>query len=144
MTNADWVQLLHRIPEHEHAKMVFVMRTATELCVEVVFRIEEAYAVVRGRFAGSTDELRGFFVPYDQILCLRLDRMVRGEEMHEFFANEPVPAGRKSGSLETPMVPPSERPTPTVPADPAAASKLLLERIRAVRASSAKFPSHSG
>jgi len=144
MTNADWVYLLRRIPEHEHTKLVFVMRSGAELCVEILFRFEESYAVMRGRFAGSTDELRGFFVPYDQILCLRLDRMVRGEEMHDFFANEPLPAGRKSGSLETPMVPPSERPTPTVPAEPAAASKLLLERIRAVRASSAKFPSQSG
>jgi hypothetical protein len=144
MTNADWIQLLHRIPEHEHTKLVFVMRTATELCVEAMLRLEESFAVVRGRFAGSTDELRGFFVPYDQILCLRLDRVVRVEDMQEFFANDPIPATRKSGSLETPLVPPSERPTPTVPADPAAASKLLLERIRAVRASSAKFPSHSG
>jgi hypothetical protein len=144
MTNADWVQLLRRIPEHEHTKMVFVLRTGTELCVEALFRIDESFAVVRGRFAGVIDELRGYFVPYDQILCLRLERVVKAEEMHEFFANEPVPAGRKSGSLETPLVPPSERPTPTVPADPAAASKLLLERIRAVRASSAKFPSQSG
>jgi hypothetical protein len=144
MTNADWTHLLRRIPECEHSKLVFVLRNGTEMCVEIVFRFEEAYAVVRGRFAGSTDELRGFFVPYDQILCLRLDRAVRAEDMQEIFANDPIPAGRKSGSLEMPLVPPSERPTPTVPADPAAASKLLLERIRAVRASSAKFPSHSG
>src|SRR5262245_52996825 len=143
MTNADWIHLLHRIPEVEHPKLVFVLQNGAELCVETLFRLDESCAVIRGRFAGVTDELRGFFVPYDQILCLRLDRVVRAEDIDEFFPNDQIPPGRKSGSLETPIVPPSERPTPTVPADPAAASKLLLERIRAVRASSAKFPSHS-
>jgi hypothetical protein len=144
MTNLDWLHLLRRIPEADHPKLVFVLRNGTEMCVEIVFRFEESYAVVRGRFAGSTDELRGFFVPYDQVLCLRLDRAVRAEDMQEILNPDPASPGRRSGSLETPLVPPSERPTPTVPADPAAASKLLLERIRAVRASSAKFPSQSG
>ena len=134
MTNAEWVVLLRRIPEAEHSKLAFVLQTGAEAFVDALLRFDDSFVVFRGRIAGSTDELRGFFLPYDQILCLRLDRIVRVEELHEFFPNTLESNSRKSGSLETPLIPPSERPTPTVAPDPAVASKLLLERIRAVRA----------
>jgi len=144
MTNAEWIQVFRRIPEAEHTKLVIVMITGLELYLDAFFRFEDSFAIVRGRLAGSTDESRAFFLPYNQILCLRLDRIVKMEELSNFFLNDPGLPQRKSGVLETPLIPPSERPTPTVPADPAAASKLLLERIRAVRATSAKFPTQSG
>src|SRR5262245_9121888 len=144
MTNADWVLLFRRIPETDHVKVVITLITGVDLYIDAFYRFEEGFVLLRGRFGGSTDEGRGFFVPYTEILCVRIDRVVKEEEMLEYFPEAPT-ATRKSGSLETPLVPPSERPTPTVPTDPAAASKLLLERIRAVRASSAsKFPTHHG
>jgi hypothetical protein len=144
MTNADWILLFRRIPETDHVKVVITLITGVDVYVDAFYRFEDGFAVLRGRFGGSTDEGRGFFVPYNEILCVRIDRVVKEEEIQDYFPEAPT-AARKSGSLETPIVPPSERPTPTVPTDPAAASKLLLERIRAVRASSAtKFPSHQG
>jgi len=144
MTNADWVLLFRRIPETDHGRVVITLITGVDVYIDAFYRFEEGFVVLRGRFGGSTDEGRGFFVPYDEILCVRIDRVVKEEELQEYFPEAPA-AARKSGSLETPLVPPSERPTPTVPTDPAAASKLLLERIRAVRASSAsKFPTHHG
>lgn len=142
MTDVDWVHLVRRIPETDHAKVVITLITGVDVYIDAFYRFEDTYIVLKGRFAGSTDEGRGFFLPYHQILCFRIDRVVKAEEIQEYFPEAPT-ATRKSGSLETPLVPPSERPTPTVPTDPAAASKLLLERIRAVRATSqTKFPSH--
>lgn len=144
MTNADWVLLFRRIPETDHARVVITLITGVDLYIDAFYRLEEGFVVLKGRFGGSTDEGRGFFVPYTEILCVRIDRVVKEEEIQEYFPESPTLA-RKSGSLETPIIPPSERPTPTVPTDPAAASKLLLERIRAVRATSAtKFPTHQG
>jgi len=144
MTNADWVLLFRRIPETDHSRVVITLITGVDLYIDAFYRLEDGFVVLKGRFGGSTDEGRGFFVPYDEILCIRIDRVVKEEEIQEYFPESPT-AARKSGSLETPIIPPSERPTPTVPTDPAAASKLLLERIRAVRATSAtKFPTHQG
>ena len=103
--------------------------------MDTIVRFEEQFLVLRGRQGGTVEEARGFFVPYDQMLCLRLDRIVKVEEMQEFFG--PTESTLTPAARETPLVPPSNQPTPTVPTDPAVASRLLLERIRAVRASSA-------
>jgi hypothetical protein len=135
MTSAEWIDMLRIIPEAEHGKLVIVLRNGTELCVDTLIRYEEQFIVLRGRQGGTVEEARAFFVPYDQMLCLRLDRIVKVDEIQEFFG--PTESTLTPAARETPMVPPSNQPTPTVPTDPAVASKLLLERIRAVRASSA-------
>jgi hypothetical protein len=135
MTSDVWIDMLRLIPEAEHGKLVIVLRNGTELCVDTVIRYEEQFLVLRGRQGGTVEEARGFFVPYDQMLCLRLDRIVKVEEIQEFFG--PSASALTPAARETPMVPISNQPTPTVPTDPAVASRLLLERIRAVRASSA-------
>ena len=133
MTSDVWIAVLRLIPEVEHGKLVIVLRNGTELCVDTLIRYEDEFLVLRGRQGGTVEEARGFFVPYDQMLCLRLDRIVKVEEIQQFFGTptDAIPA------RETPLVPASNTPTPTVPTDPAIASRLLLERIRAVRASSA-------
>jgi hypothetical protein len=135
MTADVWIDMLRLIPEAEHGKLVIVLGNGTELCVDTIVRFEEQFLVLRGRQGGTVEEARGFFVPYDQMLCLRLDRIVKVEEMQEFFG--PSESTLTPAARETPLVPPSNQPTPTVPTDPAVASRLLLERIRAVRASSA-------
>lgn len=135
MTADVWIDMLRLIPEAEHGKLVIVLRNGTELCVDTIVRFEEQFLVLRGRQGGTVEEARGFFVPYDQMLCLRLDRIVKVEEIQEFFG--PTESTLTPAARETPLVPPSNQPTPTVPTDPAVASRLLLERIRAVRASSA-------
>jgi hypothetical protein len=134
MTSAEWIDMLRLIPEAEHGKLVIVLRNGTELCVDTLVRFDDSFLVLRGRQGGNTDEARGFFVPYTQMLCLRLDRIVKVEELEEFFGPSttsmtPLPT-RGDTQIQ------SNTPTPTVPTDPAVASRLLLERIRAVRASS--------
>ena len=135
MQPTPWVDMLRLVPEAERTKLVIVLVNGTELCVDTIIRYEESFVVMRGRVGGQVEEARGFFVPYDQMLCLRLDRIVKVEEMQEFFG--PSESTLTPAARETPLVPPSNQPTPTVPTDPAVASRLLLERIRAVRASSA-------
>jgi hypothetical protein len=142
MTSTEWIELLHLIPEAEHTRLVVVLQNGTELCVDTLHRFEPNYVVLRGRTGGTIDEARGFFVPYDQMLCLRIDRVVKLEELEEFLGSAPETHIGTLPVAETPLTPKSEQPTPTVPTDPATASRLLLERIRAVRASSqVKFPS---
>jgi hypothetical protein len=71
------------------------------------------------------------------MLCLRLDRVIKVEELDAFFG---TPAAR----VEVPMTPPSSQPTPVAPTDPAVASRLLLDRIKTARANSARYASQQG
>ena len=143
MTSAEWIDMLRLVPEVEHVRLVIILQNGTELCVDTLYRFEPNFLVLRGRTGGTIDEARGFFVPYDQMLCVRIDRVVKLEELEEFLGTPPAtPIGAVPVAAETPLTPKSEQPTPTVPTDPATASRLLLERIRTVRANSqAKFPS---
>src|SRR5262245_52116590 len=136
MIAEDWIDVLSLIPEAEHGKLVIVLQNGTELCVDTIIRFETQFVVLRGRQGGTVEESRAFFVPYDQMLCLRLDRIVKVEEIQEFFGT-PSASLMPTPSREAPVMPASNSPTPTVPTDPAIASRLLLERIRQMRASSA-------
>ena len=144
MTAVDWMDMLRLVPEAERTKLVIVLVNGTELCVDTIVRYEESFVVMRGRVGGQVEEARGFFVPYDQMLYLRLDRVMRVEELQAY-----VTGPGAAQVVETPLPPPAEVPlvpaeqaAPPMPTDPATASRLLLERIRAVRASaSARFPS---
>jgi hypothetical protein len=129
MTADDWIDTLQLIPQAEHSKLVIVLQNGTELCVDNLVRFEHEFLVLRGRQGGQVEESRGFFVPYKQFLCLRLDRVMRTDELLGFFGADAAAAA------PTPEAPAQEEPAQAVPTDPAIASKLLLERIRAVRAS---------
>ena len=136
MTSAEWIDMLRVIPEVEHSKLVIVLLSGTEICIDTIVRYEEHFLIARGRQGGTIEDARGFIVPYGQFVCLRLDRTFKSDELQEFFGNA-TPAAVLASVRETAIHPPSNQPTPTIPSDPAAASKMLLERIRAVRASSA-------
>jgi hypothetical protein len=140
MTSDEWIDMFHLIPEGEQ-KLVIILHNGTELCVDTIVRFELSFMVLRGRAGGSIDEARGFFVPYDQISCLRVDRMLKVEDLQAMLGTD----GEIGQEAETPVTR-SERPTPVAPTDPAAASRLLLERIRATRANAAppRFASHQG
>jgi hypothetical protein len=129
MTGQEWIEMFLLIPDTE-LKLVIVLQNGTELCVDTLVRFEPSFLVVRGRAGGSIDESRGFFVPYDQMTCLRLDRVLTLEDLETMFG---LPDEVPAKLTETPVVT-SANPTPTAPTDPAAASRLLLERIRSVRA----------
>ena len=135
MTAAEWIDMFRLVPEAEHGKLVIVLQNGMELCIDTIVRYEDSFLVLRGRQGGTVEEARGFFVPYDQMLCLRLDRILKIEEIEEFFGTPS--AALPAPAREAAIIPASSQPTPTVPTDPAVASRLLLERIRAIRANSA-------
>src|SRR5204863_3900883 len=107
---------------------------------DTVFRFEQYFLVVRGRTGGTIDEARGFFIPYEQLIYVRFERIMKLEELEEMFkkAEEAVPPATvvepptpQPSAAATPLNLP--RPTLPAPTDPTAASRLLLERIRAAR-----------
>ena len=142
MRREDVQSLIRRIPPFDIPKIVFVMKSGISINLDLVFKLEPDYAVVRGREAGTNDDGRGFFVPYDEIAYLKLERYVKVSDLKSLYG-EPILEGDEV-SVETEA---ATTPTPagaSTPApvgnqsgqDPASIAKHnLLERIRATRTS---------
>src|SRR6476619_6194887 len=144
MQSAEWQGMLRLVPEAERTKLVIVLVNGTELCVDTIIRYEESFVVMRGRVGGQVEEARGFFVPYDQMLYLRLDRVMKVDELQALIPTPPAEQVVASPD-RVPEVPVLDAPTPPIPTDAATASRLLVERIRAARANlAARFPSSTG
>ena len=145
MRREDCVEVFKRIPEVSHPQINLVLHNQFVLSVDVVVRFEPTYLVFRGREGGTTDEGRAFFVPYDEIGYVRLERVVRVGELKQMYGEagyvdaedrlskgetqeEKAEAAKLALDAQTP--PPS-----AVPLDPASIAKQnLLDRIRATRA----------
>lgn len=132
MTNQDWIDLFRSIPEVEHGKTVIVLINGNEISVDALIRFEEAYLVVRGRVGGTVEEARGMVVPFHQIVYIRIERVVKIEEMESFFgpANFSITATKENDSSSAKT---ATSQSAALPTDPAAASRLLLDKLRANR-----------
>jgi hypothetical protein len=161
MTNAEWVEMLRLIPAQLHNVLVMMTNTGIELSVETIFRFEPTYLVMRGRLAGTNDNGRVFFVPYDKLTYANINRAVSENEIRAIYGQElveeraeltgdsPIQDAESPQELVTtlPMNAPTPPPAPAATAPPpapasrlsssdtaAAAKTVLLERIRAARA----------
>jgi hypothetical protein len=148
MRREDCVEMFERIPEQYHPYVNVVMRNQAVVAVDLAVRFEPTYVLLRGREGGSTDEGRAFFIPYEEIAYLRIDRVLRLSQLKQMFGEagfvddedklapqteaETADAQAKAALADIPT------PTPTaipMPSDPAAIAKQnLLDRIRAARA----------
>jgi hypothetical protein len=67
--------------------------------MDVVLRTETNYLVFRGRVSGNTDEGRVFFLPYNQIDFVQINRQVKEVEIREMFGDQPgVPVRETVGA----------------------------------------------
>jgi hypothetical protein len=144
------MDMFNRIPGDMHAQVNLVLRNRFVLAVGIVARFEETYVVFSGREGGTSDEGRGFFVPYDEISYIRIERPVRVGELKRMYGEtgyqdmedrldaQTAAAQKADGaaSTTTPVTPaPVPIPVPIVASDPASiARQNLLDRIRAARA----------
>ncbi len=156
MRREDVVAVLEKIPPNDHPKVVFVLKGGVNaITLDTFMRHEATYAVIRGREAGTTDEGRGFFLPYDEISYVRLERLVRLNEIRVMYGEAKVNTGTLSeahddaedaANLATaaaeapkPAAPTVVVPVQSAPLDPAAIAKAnLLERIRSARTNAGK------
>jgi hypothetical protein len=134
MRREDIQAMFKRIPEVDHTKVCVVLAGGQVINVELLFRMDDHLLTLRGREAGSNDEGRAFFLPYDQISYLKLEKMVRVSELEDIFG---------TGPKKPPAPPPAEAPKSLTATPPPAASlggdpagiarQNLLARIQAAR-----------
>jgi hypothetical protein len=144
MRREDVLELIQKLPKHDHSKIMVVLTSGIGINIDVLFKTEPEYLVVRGREAGTSDENRAFFVPYGEISYLKLERTVKVTELQKWYGVpvdatlEDAPVG-ENGAAAAPEPAPAEPapgPAPTPAVDPAViARQNLLERIRAARTS---------
>ena len=132
MIRDDVLDLLGRIPAENLTKTVLTMRGNNSVTLDAVIVREDSYMVVRGREAGTNDEGRIFYLAYEDILYVKIDRILKIEDVLSMYGKtEPVavaPAAVETASVTQTTPPPAEL------QDPAAIAKQnLLARIRAAR-----------
>ena len=139
MLREEVLDLIKRVPELDHPKLVFVLTVGVSVNLDLIARVVKNYVVVRGREAGSNDEGRGFFIPYETIAMIKLEKLVRINEFRAMY-NEPLQEsiGLGDDSDAAPAEPsaaatPKPASAPVGPTD--VAKQNLLDRIRAARTS---------
>jgi hypothetical protein len=138
MQREELMDMFERIPVLDYAKVQLVMRSGNMLSIDTLVRFEPTYFVIRGREAGNQDEGRGFFLPYDDIEYLKIERTMSLVELDHMFRDKPVNVkrgGTTGKDTRSDSVHETPRPEqPTAPMDPAEIAKQnLLERIRAAK-----------
>jgi len=78
-------ELITKIPKVDVTKTVLMLRFNASITLDLVVRYEEDYLVVRGREAGTNDDGRAFFVPYEEILFVKLDRTVKLSDLQKMY-----------------------------------------------------------
>ncbi len=160
MQNTEWISLLRLIPPDQAENLMITVGNDMGIIIQKVIRAEPDYLVIRGRLAGTTDEGGNFFfVPYDQINFMGLQRPVKETAILAMFEGQPTspnlgerPAGvplEKKTPQESAPTPPPEPARPPEPlggvgqtVGPGKAA--LLERLRARRSSSDSGPKPAG
>lgn len=143
MQREDCVEMFERIPEKDHSYVVLVMKNQSNLTVDQIARFEKVFIAFRGREGGTTDEGRSFFVPYEEIAYIRIERVLKLSELKAMFGDtghvdsedrlaQPDADSKPPSLTDTPL--PLPMPMPSAPTDPASIAKQnLLDRIRAAR-----------
>jgi hypothetical protein len=150
MRREDCMEMFGKIPEGMHPYVNLVLRNGFCLAVSMVARYEETYVVFSGREGGTSDEGRGFFVPYDEISYIRIEKPIRVGELKSMYGEtgyqdmedrldamtreaDQKAEGHAMPATAAPL--PVANGTPLMASDPAAiARQNLLDRIRAARA----------
>ncbi len=142
MRQVDIVDICKRIPEVDHPKIQFILKTGLQLNVDVFVRFEPTYCVFRGREGGNVDEGRAFFMPYEDVVTVKIERLVKLGELKRMYGEDggideddkfigmgaQASQGGKTENKPKPAAPEA------APLDPAQIAKQnLLARIRAAR-----------
>jgi hypothetical protein len=144
MQSDAWKFALARVPREHHPIMMIVTTIGIEINVNTIQRLEDDYAVLRGRLGGTTEAGRVFFVPYDQINYITFTREMKEDQVQQLLGLDDVPkveapappveapAPVEAAKLEPSVLPPPPPPPVTSPPAKASASSkfALLERIR--------------
>jgi len=137
MRREDIHEIVKRLEPADVSKVVLVLRAGFGISIDIFYRFEPDYVIVRGREAGTNDDGRGFFIPYDEVVYLKIERIIHANELRKMYGDPEISGGVEyADEADNPTpdpVPAQDR--PPVPMTPAAIAKQNLDRLRAARTS---------
>src|SRR5262245_15086677 len=143
MHPSSWAAVLRHIPAEQQHQFTVVTASGTEISLQSFLRIEDDFAVVKGRLSGSQDAGRVFFLPFVNIDYFATTNPIKDEEFQELFGtlvlsgelgeatDRPVPITASPQGLGPTRASGQglAEPRPAVPERPAIRSE-VLERFR--------------
>jgi hypothetical protein len=108
-----WAAVLRHIPAEQHNLFTVVTTGGVEISLASILRVEDEFAVVKGRLSGSQDAGRVFFVPYKNFEYFGYTAPVKDEDYLALFGTFVVPQPAPP-EPEVPVMPPPS-PYPVMP-----------------------------
>ena len=129
MESGEWKALINLVPEDYRNSLVVMTTAGTEINIQSVLRLEKEFMVLRGRLAGTTDNGRIFFLPFDHLDYLGFQRVLTEGEIMALLDGQPMPGAQAaegvpavaSSSQPEAAEPPAPEPAPPPTPPPAAA-----------------------
>ena len=150
MKNEQWVSLFQSFPELTHPQLVVQLQTGVEICIDSIVLLTPYMIVIRGRLGGTTDEGRGYFIPYEQLAALRWEKALKLADLQRLLNIEVTATASSLDDEADARENAARNPEPLAPSDTAGEAgdsatitaapnpndtKSILEKIRAMRAS---------
>lgn len=148
MRKEDIQDIIRRIPPLDLTYTVLTLKNGSSLTADVIARMEPTYLVMRGREGGTGDDGRGFFVPYEEVSFVKIDRVVKAAELKRMYGetvamdlDEQIAAGQLAAHNPAAETKPTAAPAAVTGNDPASIAKQnLLARLRAARTTGGTQP----
>jgi hypothetical protein len=129
-----WVDLLRRIPAAFHDGLVLATVTGADLVMQGIIRLDENFLILRGRPAGTSDAGKLMVLPYHQINYLFFPGRLTEPQMQAMFGG---------GEMSFAVLP-TNLPTPSAPAEAAAAEPVNdIPAQPAAEPAAPRLPQHS-
>ncbi|MFL5330581.1 MAG: hypothetical protein ACJ8C4_16890 [Gemmataceae bacterium] len=91
------------IPADQMNQLVIMTNNGIELNIELLVRIDPGHVIFRGRVSGQNDDGRLFFLPYDQITYLNINRFVKEDEIRDLLGTTGYLPSRPTNETTAPM-----------------------------------------
>ncbi len=101
MPSDAWARLLRLVPAKDQDNLMLLTSNRTEFAIQAILRFDPDFLIIKGRLAGSQDQGRVFFIPYEQIDHIGFYRAFKDTEFNEMFAELDAPASAAETTTET-------------------------------------------
>jgi hypothetical protein len=133
MTREEMQDILKRVPREMTPQVVFHLANGNTVILDSVIQFEPSYVAVRGREGGVTDDARAFFMPYQEVSFIKIDRIFRIGELRVMYGlpDEDKPISDAEGVKPSAPAPAAGTPArDQAPADIARQNLMALLRAR--------------
>lgn len=148
MQGTSWIAFFRRVPVNLHDSLALTVTTGSEIVIQSIVRLDDDFAIFRGRLAGTQDNGRVVIVPYTQLVSVAFNRHLKDADIEAIFgASTPMAAAieltnaadeplghEETAPAEPAAAEPTAPPPPAVspPVRPSMPSKsILLAKLRA-------------